>query len=133
MKKQILVLVVATLSISSVTHAQGGFQRRTPEERLQVVHHKIDSAFKLDAAKMALIDSAFLTAYKAQDAKREELMAGGGQPDRDAMRAEIQKITEARDVKLKAIFSEEQMKIWKEQIEPSMRPQRGQGGNRPQQ
>lgn len=128
MKKQILVAAIALFSIAYV-NAQGGgnFQRRTPEERLKPVHEKLDSAFKLDAAKMAQVDTIFLTAFRDQDKKMEELRAGGGQPDRDAMRAARQKFADERDAKLKAVLTEAQMKTWKDEIEPSMRPQ---GGNR---
>jgi protein CpxP len=130
MKKQfILVVVTAVFSITAM--AQGGnFQRRTPEERLKPIHEKFDSAFKLDAAKIAQVDSVFIQSFREQDKKMEELRAGGGQMDRDAMMAARQEMMDARDKKLKGILSEEQMKTWKEQIEPSLRPQRGGGGGR---
>jgi periplasmic protein CpxP/Spy len=135
MKKQILLAaVVAMISITTV-NAQGGgnFQRRTPEERLKPIHDKLDSAFKLDAAKLKQADEIFLTSFKDSDKKMEELRAGGGQPDRDAMMAARKEINDARDAKLKAVLTEAQMKTWKDEIEPSMRPQRGGGaggGNR---
>lgn len=132
MKKQILLAaVVAMISITTV-NAQGGgnFQRRTPEERLKPIHDKLDSAFKLDAAKLKQVDEIFLTSFKDSDKKMEELRAGGGQPDRDAMMAARKEINDARDAKLKAVLTEAQMKTWKDEIEPSMRPQRGGGGNR---
>ncbi|MEP6673520.1 MAG: hypothetical protein ABJA78_00130 [Ferruginibacter sp.] len=127
MKKQIvLTAIVAFLGFATV-NAQG-FQRRTVEERVKAVHEKLDSAFKLDAAKMKEAEAIFTDYYKAQDKAREDAMAGGGQPDRDAMRAKNQELAGQRDDKLKKVLSEDQMKIWKDQIEPSMRPQRG---NRP--
>jgi len=60
-------------------------------------------------------------------------MAGGGQPDREKMMSESKKLADERDVKLKAIFTADQFKKWKDEIEPSLRPQRGGGGggNRP--
>ncbi|MGC4100663.1 hypothetical protein [Ferruginibacter sp.] len=130
MKKQILAAAVAAFFSVTVANAQGGgnFQRRTPEERVKVVHDKLDSAFKLDAAKLKQADDIFLTFYKDQDKKMEELRAGGGQMDRDAMMAARQKLTEERDTKLKAVLTEAQMKTWKDEIEPSMRPQRGNRG-----
>ncbi len=132
MKKQMLLAATAALlSIASV-NAQGGgnFQRRTPEERLKPIHEKLDSAFKPDASKMALLDSVFMNSFREQDKKMDELRAGGGQPDRDAMMAVRQKLTDERDAKLKAILTEAQMKTWKDDIEPSMRQQRGNGGGR---
>jgi periplasmic protein CpxP/Spy len=127
--KKILFLFVCATAFSLASYAQpGGFQRRTVEERVASVHQKIDSAFKLEAAKLTQVDAVFTAFYKAQDAKREELMAGGGPPDRETMMAEMGKITDARDEKLKAILTADQFKTWKEQIEPSMRPQRRMGG-----
>lgn len=127
MKKQFLLIAFAGLFSITVAHAQGGFQRRTVEERVKSVHEKMDSAFKLEAKKMASVEAVFTDYYKAQDQAREDAMASGS-TDRDAMRAKMQDLIAARDEKLKALLTEEQMKIWKESIEPSMRPQRG---NRP--
>jgi len=119
----------AVISITSV-NAQGGgnSQRRTPEERVKIVHAKLDSAFKLDAATMAKADEVFLNFYNDSDKKMDEIRSAGGA--REEMMAARTKLVEERDTKLKTILSEDQMKIWKEQIEPSMRPQRqaGQGG-----
>ena len=117
------MVVAALISITSV-NAQ--FQRRTPEERLKTVHDKLDSAFKLETAKMTQVDEVFLNYYKESDKKMDEIRSGGG--TREEMGAARQKLTEERDAKLKTLFSEEQMKTWKEQIEPSMRPQRPAGG-----
>ncbi|HMU71537.1 MAG TPA: hypothetical protein PKD93_02310 [Ferruginibacter sp.] len=128
MKKQLFLMVfAAAVSITSV-NAQGGgnFQRRTPEERLKVVHDKLDSAFKLDAAVMTKVDEIFLTFYKDSDKKMEEIRSGGG--GREEMMAARQKLVEERDQKLKGVLSEAQMKTWKDEIEPSMRPQRPGGG-----
>lgn len=130
MKKQILLLAAAVItSFAAMAQGGGNFQRRTPEERLKPIHEKIDSAFKLDAAKMKQVDEIFLNSFKEQDKKMEEMRAGGGQMDRDAWQAARQKMTEERDAKLKTVLTEEQLKIFKEQIEPTLRPQRG-GGNR---
>ncbi|HMX80703.1 MAG TPA: hypothetical protein PKL81_07015 [Ferruginibacter sp.] len=128
MKKQLFLMVfAAAVSITSV-NAQGGgnFQRRTPEERLKVVHDKLDSAFKLEAAVMTKVDEIFLTFYKDSDKKMEEIRSGGG--GREEMMAARQKLVEERDQKLKGVLSEAQMKTWKDEIEPSMRPQRPGGG-----
>ena len=128
MKKQLLAADIALFSITAVNAQDnnGNFQRRTPEERVQAVHAKLDSAFKLDADKLKQVDEIFLNSYKEQDKKMDELRAAG-QPDRDAMMAAREKIVTERDAKLKAILTEEQMKTWKDQIEPTLRPQRPNG------
>ena len=129
MKKQFLLLATALLVGTTTMYAQGGFQRQTPEERLKPIHEKIDSAFKLTAEKLAKVDSVFLESFKQQEAKMAELRSGGERPDREAMMAMRQQLADERDNKLNAVLTEEQMKIWKNELEPSLRPQRG-GGNR---
>lgn len=123
------LLLVAVIAFATV-YAQpgGGFQRKTVEERVAIVHAKMDSAFKLELAKAAEVDAIFTTYYKESDKAREEMMATGERPSREAMQAKMQPITEARDEKLKKALPEAQYEIWKKQIEPGMRPQRPSGG-----
>jgi periplasmic protein CpxP/Spy len=130
MKKQIFVAAVAALFSITAVNAQGGgnFQRRTPEERLKPIHEKIDSAFQLEPAKLKQVDDIFLNSFKESDKKMEEMRAGGGQMDRDAWQAARQKMNDDRDAKLKEVLTADQLKIWKEQIEPTTRPQRGNRG-----
>ena len=127
--KRIIFACVAFMALTLSASAQGGggFNRRTPEERAAQIHHIVDSAFKLDADKLTKLDTAMVALYKAQDAKRQELMAGG-MPDRETFMAEMKKFTDARDEILKALLTADQFGIWKEKIEPSMRPQRPAGG-----
>lgn len=129
MKTKISLLLAILLAGTFAVNAQGGFQQRTVEERLAIAHSKLDSAFKLDAATLSRVDAEFTAYYKAQDAKRQELSGS----DRETRMAEMKKLADARDEKLKKIFTEEQFKKWKDAIEPSLRPQRppGGGGNNP--
>jgi hypothetical protein len=132
MKKTIIGLAIVMLAGTAPSFAQGGgnggFQMPTPEERVKRVHFKADSAFRLDEAKMKDMDAAYLDYYKAQDKVREEAMASAG-GDRDAMRAAMQEkmkpFMEALDTKVKPILGDDKFKIWKEQIEPTLR---GRGG-----
>ena len=126
-----LMLVAVVAFAAAYAQPGGGFQRRTVEERVAIIHAKMDSAFKLDATKLAEVDAIFTTYYKDSDKVREELMAGGERPSREAMQEKMQPHTEARDKKLKAALPEAQYEIWKKEIEPGMRPQRpgGGGGN----
>ena len=132
MKKMFALLLVSFTAVVTVSAQGGGFNRRTPEERAASIHAKLDSAFKLEPAKLAPLDTALIVLYKAQDKKREEFMSGGSMPDRETMMAEMKKFSDARDEMIKAVLSAEQFAIWKEKIEPSMRPQRppGGGGNK---
>jgi len=113
-----------------IANAQGGFQHRTVEERVQIVEQKFDSAFKLDKPKLSDVDSVFANYYRAQDKLREEMMSGGGQPDYQAMREKMQPLMDERDKKLQAIITADQFKTWKEAIEPSLRPRRQNNGSR---
>jgi periplasmic protein CpxP/Spy len=129
MKKQMVLLLALIIAGTTATFAQGGgggFRQRTVEERVQSIHHVIDSAFKLDAAKLIQTDSVFATYYRATDKIRQELMSGGERPDRAVMMEKLAPATEARDKELKVILGDDNFKKFKDEIEPSMR--RGGGG-----
>lgn len=51
-------------------------------------------------------------------------MRPSGSMDREALSAKRKEMSDARDAKLKTVFSEEQFKKWKADIEPAMAPQR---------
>ncbi len=125
MKKQLLLFVfAAVVGISSVT-AQGGGQRQTPEERTATAMGKI-TVLNLDAEAKTKTEVIIGDFYKAQQKAMEEMRASGSM-DREAMMAKRKELSDARDIKLKAVFSAEQLKKWQEEIEPSLRPQRGGG------
>lgn len=117
------------IACSAISYAQPGFQRRTVEERVAMIHAKMDSAFKLEPAKAAEVDSVFAQYYRASDKAREDLMSSGERPSREQMQEKMQPLTEAREEKLKKILPEKQYEIWKKEIEPAMRPQRQGRGN----
>ncbi|HQW91673.1 MAG TPA: hypothetical protein PKY28_01180 [Ferruginibacter sp.] len=128
MKKQIGLMVMAALfSITAVNAQGGGGQRQTPEERTKATMEKM-APLNLDAeakAKTEIIISEFNTA--SQKAMTELRESGA---DRETMMAKRKELSDARDGKLKLVFTEAQMKQWKDEIEPSLRPQRpGGGGN----
>jgi hypothetical protein len=121
MKKQIVLSMLALfVSITSMQAQQSGGQRYTVEERVKMVNEKL-AEFKLDAGKLAKTDSVFTAYYTAQQKMRDEMMAGG---DRSAMRDKMLKLNIDRDEQLKLIFTDDQFKKWKDDIEPAMRPQR---------
>lgn len=129
MKKYlIMALVSLTFSMAATAQPGGGFQRRTPEERVAVIHAKLDSAFKLEASRLATLDTALTVLFKQQDEKMRAMFSSGERPDRDVMREEMKKYTDARDEMIKAVISADQFIIWKEKIEPSMRGPRPGGG-----
>lgn len=136
MKKQILFFVaimVAGITVASAQGGPGGGRGMNIEDQVARVHAKLDSAFKLDAAKLTQADSAFAQFYRARQTKMQELMSGGGErPSREAMQEAQKPLIEERDKKLSTVLTADQLKIFKEEIEPSMRGGgRGPGGGRP--
>jgi len=131
MKTKITLMISSLILLAAVAKAQGGFQRRTVEERVEMAHQKFDSAYKLDKAKLTNTDSVFANYYREQDKIREDLISAGGQPDFQAMREKMQPLMEERDKKLEGILTADQYRTWKDAIEPSLRPRRqNNGGNR---
>ena len=126
--KRIMLLLVAIVSFMATYAQGGGFQRQTPEQRVAAIHAKLDSAFKLEPSKLATLDTALTVLYKKQEEKMMEMFQSGNRPDRETMMAERKKYTDARDEMLKAVLTADQFVIWRDKIEPAMRPQRPQGG-----
>ena len=112
----------AMFSITAV-NAQGG-QRMTPEEKIKMTIEKM-APLNLDAATKVKSDAIITDYINGSQKAMDDLRASGA--DRDAMMAKRKEFADARDVKLKAIFTEAQFKQWKDEIEPSLRPQRPAG------
>ena len=87
-------MLLASFALAATVSAQpgGGFQRQTPEQRVAAIHQKLDSAFKLEPAKFAALDTALTVLYKKQDARMQEIFSSGERPDRETMMAERKKI-----------------------------------------
>ena len=131
MKKQLVLMVMAALfSITAASAQGGGGQRQTPEERTKATMEKL-APLSLDANATAKTTVVMTDFYNAQQKAMEEMRAAGTM-DRDAMMAKRKELSDARDAKLKTIFTADQMKKWIDEIEPSLRPQRGGGGQKPQ-
>ena len=122
MKIKITLFAILMLVGVVSTQAQQGNQRRTPEERTKMVVDRLTDSLKISAAQATDINTVYLDFYKAQDKLREGL-APGTRPER----ADMDKLTELRDAKLKVILKEEQFAKLKE-MEAAMR---NRGGQRP--
>jgi len=118
--------VAAMISIATVNAQGGGGQRMTPEERTKATVEKM-APLNMDADTKAKAE-AIITEFYASQQKAMEDMRASGSFDREAMAAKRKELSEARDAKLKKVLSEEQMKKWIEEIEPTTRPQRPTGG-----
>ncbi len=117
MKTKITMLLALLFAVTMGASAQ--MQRRTVEERVQSVMDKITDTLKLDQTQQDKTKTVFTDYYTAQDKMREDARASGNRPDR----SEFEKMMNDRDDKLKAIFTDDQFKKYKD-IEPSLRPQR---------
>jgi hypothetical protein len=128
MKKAFFLVMIAIAGVLTANaQGGGGFQRRTVEERVKSVMERL-APLNLDKDQTVKTDSVFTQSYRDQDKMREEMRAGGAQPDRDQMREKMQKLNDDRDEKLKKIFTADQFKKWHDEIQPAMRQQRGGGG-----
>jgi hypothetical protein len=84
-------------------------QQRTPEERTKMDVDRLTDSLKISAAQQTDINPVYMDYYKALDKLREGL-APGTRPER----ADMDKLTDARDVKLKIILTAEQFNKLKE-------------------
>ncbi len=114
------------ISITTVNAQGGGGQRMTPEERTKATVEKM-APLNMDAEIKAKAEAIIAEFYNTQQKAMEEMRASGSF-DREAFAAKRKELSDARDGKLKAIFTAEKMKKWIEEIEPSTRPQRPAGG-----
>lgn len=122
MKKQISLLLAALfLTISSLMAQAGGMQRQTPEERVKATMEKI-MALNLTEDQTKKTNIVITDFVNSQQKAMEELRGGGG--DREGWMTKRKEMEDARDNKLKEIFTADQFKKWIDEIVPSMRPQR---------
>jgi hypothetical protein len=124
MKIKITLLAMLMFVGILSTQAQQQGQRRTPEERTKMVVDRLTDSLKINAAQATDINPVYMDYYKAQDKLREGLPPGT-RPER----ADMEKLAEARDAKLKIILQEAQYTKLKE-MEAAMR-QRGNGQRPP--
>lgn len=116
----------AMFSITAVLAQGGGGQRQTPEEKTKATIEKM-APLNLDAETKTKTEVIIAEYFNTQQKAMEEMRASGSF-DRDAWGVKRKEFADARDAKLKLIFTEAQMKQWIEVIEPSTRPQRPAGG-----
>ena len=125
MKKQFVLMFFAAIFGFTAVNAQGGGgQRMTPEERTKATMEKM-APLNLDADAKTKTEAVIADFYNGQQKAMEEMRTSGSM-DREAMMAKRKELSDARDAKLKEIFTADQMKKWTDEIEPSLRPQRGQ-------
>ena len=105
MKKQFVLMVFAALFSITAVNAQGGGggQRQTPDERTKATMEKL-AVLNLDATAKTKTETVIADFNNAQQKAMEEMRASGTM-DRDAMMAKRKELADARDAKLKEIFT----------------------------
>ncbi len=132
MKRKLLFSLLAiAISIATVKAQDGamaappaGMEQKQPNERTKEILLKLQTDLGLSSEQGGKAYPVFEEFFTAQQKMRDEMRAAGGEIDREKMKATREEMATKRDDKLKLIFTEAQMKKWKDEIEPSMRPQR---------
>ena len=114
MKSKVTLFVMLMFVGILSSQAQQG-QRRTPEERTKMTVDRLVDSIKISTAQQTDVTAAYLEYYNAQDKLRAGL-APGTRPEK----ADMDKLTDARDAKLKIILKEDQYTKLKE-MEAAMR------------
>ena len=123
MKTKISMFIALLFAITINANSQG-MQRMTVAERVKATMDKMTTPLNLDTAEQSKTAAVFTDFYTAQNKVREDARASGTRPDRSV----FQKMMNDRDDKLKAVFTDEQYKKYKDEVEATLRPQRPQGG-----
>jgi len=123
MKTKITMFIALLFAIIINANSQG-MQRMTVAERVKATMDKLATPLNLDTAEQSKTAAVFTDFYTAQNKMREDARASGTRPDRSV----FEKMMNDRDDKLKAIFTDEQYKKYKDEVEATLRPQRPQGG-----
>ena len=121
MKTRLFLAFTFFFAATVFVNAQGNFQRRTVEERVKDVMEKVSTSLSLSAEQKVKTDSAFTQYYRGAD-KLREAAGEGNRPER----ADFEKLMAERDEKLKAVFTADQYKKFKDEVEATLRPQRRQ-------
>ncbi len=125
MKAKIIMLIALIFAAITSTQAQQqGFQRKTVAEIVQSSMEKISDPLKLDKDQQDKTTAVLTDFYTIHNKMREGARSSGNRPDH----TEIEKMANDRDEKLKSIFSLDQYNKFKNEIEPSLRPQRRNNG-----
>lgn len=113
MKTKITTLFALLLFATTSMHAQD-IQHRTVAERVKTTMDKIAAPLKLDASQASRTDSVFTEFYETQN----KMMSAGTHLGQSA----FDKILNARDEKLKIIFTADQYTQFKNKEEDLLRP-----------
>lgn len=96
-----------------ITNGQAIMQRPTVEERTKRIVDTITTVLKLDQTQQTQAQTTFTDYYKESDKLREAVQAGT-LPEK----SQFEKLTTDRDEKLRKFLNPDQLKKFKDDIEP---------------
>lgn len=117
MKSKFTMLFAIVLLATFSASAQ--MQRMTIEERVKMTMDKLEP-LKLNAEQQKQTETVFTDYYKNTQKLMQDARDSGQRPDRSV----FDKARDDRDESLKKIFTEEQYKKFKDEVEATLRPQR---------
>jgi protein CpxP len=118
--KKFLFMCCFLVGITAISRAQGGGQRRSPEERAKQLQTQL-SLTDDQTAKVTAI-------FTAQNAKRDSIRTASN-GDRDAMMSAMRPLMQATNDKIKAILTPDQATAYQKIMdEQRARMQQGGGG-----
>jgi len=123
MMKKLLLMLCFIAGITSLSKAQGGGQRRSPEEQAK----QLQTQLKLSDDQTTKITSIM----QMQSTKLDSIRTAAN-GDRDAMRSGMMSVRQAMMPKIKAVLTPEQVTAYDKMIsEQRARQQNGGGGGVP--
>ena len=130
MKKQLFCSVLAIVATIGSLMAQGMEQTKAPKERAMETLSVAQAGLTLSSEQAESAYPVFISFYEAQQTAMAE-MRSSGSIDRTKMKEIKDKLSADRDAKLKAIFTDDQLKKWINEIEPGLRPQQRNNEKKP--
>ena len=116
--RKILLTCCLLLGIATLSRAQGGGQRMTPEDRAK----NLQTQLKLTDDQTAKI----VVIYKAQAVKRDSIRTAAN-GDRDAMRTAMMPLMQSTNAQIKALLTPDQATAY-DKMQADMRARMQQGG-----
>ena len=107
--KKSLLLAVLLFTVFTISYAQGGRQRMSPEERAKRTTEWMKTELKLTQEQVVEIDSINLAYAKAQQSLLEE--ANG---DRSKISEKMTALTKERNDAFSKVLTKEQMDLYKQ-------------------
>jgi protein CpxP len=117
--KKILLMCCLFLGITAVSHAQGGGQRMSPEDRAKQMQTQL---------KLTDDQTAKITAILKVQATKMDSVRTAANGDRDAIRAGMTPIRTAIGAQIKAILTPDQATAYQKMLDDQRARMQGGGG-----